>query len=488
MKKRILTVAAVIVTVMILLTALTSCLAFPGATAYDIAVRNGFSGTEAEWLASLKGADGADGEYAGRGESAYEIAVKNGFLGTEAEWLATLKGVSASGESVSSATSKAITSSVAVIASYKYTETTWGGKKTEKVGGGAGSGVIIKDTGSEIYIITNYHVVYGEKAETENKIAETIWVYFHGALYPSSWSSAISSTDKEDRLDAVDATYVGGSLSNDIAVLKLSGASYQKYKEFGATVAEISTSSLVIAGDTAIAIGNPEGGGISVTAGIVSVDSEYIAVKIKGNETTTLRVMRIDTAVNSGNSGGGLFDAEGRLIGIVNAKTSDEEIENISYAIPVDNAIAVASSIIANQGTAFNEKATKLTMGVTVETTASHAVKQEYKTYTVIAANNADGYEIVERTAYRTIIVNEITVAEVAGGSIAETIGIKIGDVLKTASVGGKDYQITRLFVLGDALYNVRAGQNLVLTVERNGETKVLTLNPITANMLNIVD
>ncbi len=486
MKKRFLTVAAVIVTVLVLLTALSSCLAFPGASAYDIAVKNGFSGTEAEWLASLKGADGADGEYAGKGESAYEIAVKNGFLGTETEWLATLKGVSASGQSVSSATSKAITSSVAVIASYRYTETSWSGKKTEKVGGGAGSGVIIKDNGSEIYIITNYHVVYGEKAETQNKIAETIWVYFHGALYPSPWDSAI--TGAVDKLDAVDATYVGGSLANDIAVLKLSGASYGKYKDFGATVAEISSSSLVIAGDTAIAIGNPEGDGISVTAGIVSVDSEYITVSIKTGVKTSLRVMRIDTAVNSGNSGGGLFDAEGSLIGIVNAKTSDEEIENISYAIPVDNALAVASSIIANQGTAFNETATKLLLGVTVETTASRSVKQEYKTYTVIAADNSDGYEIVERTEYRTFIVNDITVAEVAKGSVAESMGVKIGDVLKTASIGGKDYQITRLFVLGDALYNVRAEQNLILTVERNGETKVLTLNSITDVMLNTVD
>lgn len=395
--------------------------------------------------------------------------------------------MSASGESVSSATSKAITSGVAVISSYKYYEYSgWGStKKTEKIGGGAGSGVIIKDTGSEIYIVTNYHVVYGEKAETANKIAETIWVYFYGALYPSVWEYAISGDI--DKLDAVDATYVGGSLDNDIAVLRLSGASYLKYKEFGATVAEVSSSSAVVAGDTAIAIGNPEGNGLSVTAGIVSVDSEYISVRIKTGIDTSLRVMRIDTAVNSGNSGGGLFDAEGRLIGIVNAKTSDEEIENISYAIPVDNALSVASSIIANQGTAFNQKATKLTMGVTVETTSSRAEKQEYKTYQVIAADNADGYEIVERTAYRTVIVNVITVAEVNKDSFAEAIGVKVGDVLKTASIGGKDYPITRLFTLGDALYNARENQRFVLTVERNGETKYLSTT-VTADRLISVD
>lgn len=481
MKRKILTAAAMIVAALILLTSLTSCLAFPGASAYDVAVKNGFTGTETEWLASLKGADGANGEYAGRGESAYEIAVANGFSGTQAEWLASLKGASSSGESVSSATSKAITSGVAVIASYKYTE-----YRTAKTGGSAGSGVIVKDTGSEVYIVTNYHVVYGEKAVTPDKIAETIWVYFYGARYPSVWEYAI--TGAADKLDAVSATYVGGSIGNDIAVLKLSGASYKKYKEFGATVAEISSSSSVVAGDTAIAIGNPEGNGPSVTAGIVSVDSEYITVSIKTGVNTSLRVMRIDTAVNSGNSGGGLFDAEGRLIGIVNAKTSDEKIENISYAIPVDNAISVASSIIANQGTAFGGKATKLTVGVTVETTASRAETMEYGTYEVIAAANEDGYEIAERTTYRTVIVNEITVVEISSGSLAETLGIQVGDVLKTASIGGKDYPINRQFTLGDALYNVRAGQRLVLTVERNGETKSLVSDTITANMLYTVD
>src|SRR5690606_2573830 len=66
-----------------------------GLSAYQIAVNNGFSGTEAEWLASLQGANGADG-VAGQdgvdGLSAYQIAVNNGFSGTEVEWLASLQG------------------------------------------------------------------------------------------------------------------------------------------------------------------------------------------------------------------------------------------------------------------------------------------------------------------------------------------------------------------------------------------------------------
>ncbi len=78
-------------TVLVLLFAvalLLGAVSCKGESAYDIAVRNGFSGTEVEWLESLKGATGSDG----KGESAYDIAVRNGFSGTEPEWLDSLKG------------------------------------------------------------------------------------------------------------------------------------------------------------------------------------------------------------------------------------------------------------------------------------------------------------------------------------------------------------------------------------------------------------
>lgn len=482
MKNKTPKILAVIVTVAVLLMTLSACIAFPGTSAYDIAVKNGFTGTEAEWLESLKGADGADGQYSGQGASAYEIAVKNGFAGTETEWLASLEGTSSSGSSVASATSKAITSGVAIIVSYRYRYSSTSVRTT----GGAGSGVIVKDTGTEAYIVTNYHVVYAEDAINDTEIADTIWVYFYGTLYPSSYENAIKNPS--NKLDAVDAVYVGGSLDNDIAVLKLTGDSYAAYKDSGATVADITSSALTSAGDTAIAIGNPKGTGISATSGIVSVDSETITVEIKTNVATYLRVMRIDTAVNSGNSGGGLFDAEGRLIGIVNAKTSDTKIENISYAIPTDVAISVANSIIDNEGTAFDKTATKISVGITVEITDTKAVKKEYKTYQVIAANNADGYEIVEKTAYRTLIVNEITVKEVNASSLASSLGLRVGDVLKSVSVGGKEYPVERLFTVSDALFNARAGQNLVLKVDRNGETKTLTLAEITVGHLYSVN
>ena len=106
-------------------------------------------------------------------------------------------------------------------------------------------------------------------------------------------------------------------------------------------------SEMINVGESAIAIGNPEGNGFSTSLGIVSVDSEYIEMTgADGVTNVEFRVMRIDTAVNGGNSGGGLFNSKGELIGIVNAKIQSTTVENIAYAIPSNLAAAVADNII----------------------------------------------------------------------------------------------------------------------------------------------
>lgn len=79
-------------------------------------------------------------------------------------------------------------------------------------------------------------------------------------------------------------------------------------------------------GDSVIAIGNPNAGGIAVTQGILSMESEYITMTAADNVSTVqIRVMRVDAAINGGNSGGGLFNDSGELIGIVNAKVVSEK-------------------------------------------------------------------------------------------------------------------------------------------------------------------
>ena len=162
---------------------------------------------------------------------------------------------------------------------------------TSSSGSGAGSGVIYDPNG---YIVTNYHVA--------NETCRTITVI----LYDGS---------------AYEGTYIYGDELSDIAVVKINKTNCD-YATFG-------DSSKMTYGDAVVAIGNPLGYGLSVTTGVVSRPSETITI---GNAVMTL--LRTDAAVNSGNSGGGLFNLNGELIGVVNAKIAANTVDNVGYAIP----------------------------------------------------------------------------------------------------------------------------------------------------------
>lgn len=168
---------------------------------------------------------------------------------------------------------------------------------------GAGSGVIISEDG---YIITNNHVVEG---------AHTLTVHTKNG-------------------EEYEATLIGTDAQTDIAVIKI--------EQTGLPAATLGTSSDLLVGQRAIAIGNPLGQlGGTVTIGYISaLDRE---VSIDGVKMTLLQT---DAAINPGNSGGGLFDVNGRLIGVVNAKSTGSDIEGLGFAIPIDTAKEIATDIL----------------------------------------------------------------------------------------------------------------------------------------------
>jgi serine protease Do len=252
---------------------------------------------------------------------------------------------------------------------------------------------------------------------------------------------------------AIPASYVGGSANYDIAVLRIENSSLLKsaYSYGSITEAVFSDSDRIRVGQTAIAIGNPEAQGISVTTGIVSVDSEYITMSASnGSGAVAFRVIRIDTAVNSGNSGGGLFDGEGHLIGIVNAKISASDVENIGYAIPSNVARAIADNIIDYCFEKDCETVMRGLLGISVQVAA---LGTKYDPETGII--------------YR---YEKIRVAEVTAGGLGEKI-LKTGDIVKRIEIGGKSIQVTRQYHLIDAMLDVRVGDTVTLTVERDGES-----------------
>ena len=218
--------------------------------------------------------------------------------------------------------------------------------KKESIAWNAGAGVIYsldKEKG-DAYIVTNYHVCYSGGTLAEDGIGSRFTTYIYGAetistydleclkYYNQNCSEYKGLFEYDSKglpiidygYGAIDAEYIGGSEIYDIAVLKITGSDILKNSDCLAV--DVKDSDMVTAGSTAIAVGNPDAAGIAVTNGVISVESEYIQVQI--DDVVVLREFRIDTPVNPGNSGGGLFDGRGRLIGIVNAKTTNTSVEN----------------------------------------------------------------------------------------------------------------------------------------------------------------
>lgn len=297
-----------------------------------------------------------------------------------------------------------------------------------------GSGVIYRldKQNGDMIIITNYHVVYSADSNTDEGISDDISVYLYGAEFESK---------------KMTASYIGGSMYYDIAVLSVKNSDTVRTAPVQA--ARFADSDLIHAGQTAIAVGNAAGLGISVTRGIVSVDSEYITMK-GADETTniTFRVMRVDTAVNSGNSGGGLYNANGELIGIVNAKMSTDSIENIAYAIPSRVVQGVAENILTNCLDTEETSVQRVTLGVTLGT--------------------VDSSLEIDRETGLVGLSEKVAVSAISAGSLADGV-LQQGDVLRSATLGSRTVTITRRFQLIDLLLHAKDGDTLTLTFTRDG-------------------
>lgn len=328
------------------------------------------------------------------------------------------------------AAGKAVLSAVSVYAEFDF------GRSSGK---SAGAGIIyrIDKQKGDAYIITNYHVVYDTRSITENMISDNITLRLYGQ--EDSPSGNYPEYD-------IPAKFIGGSLTNDLAVLKVTAS--RVLAESNATAVSVADSDKVAILDTAIAIGNPSANGISATLGCINVDSEYVAISVTDNYTVTQRLFRIDTAVNSGNSGGGLFNDRGELIGIVNAKSASTSIENVGYAIPSNVVKFISDNVIYYCDGKENERAEKYMLGITL---GSKNLTTRY--------DNTDG---------RVHKVEDVYVKVVTAGSYADGV-FNEGDVIKRVTIDGVSYDITRMYQVIDCMYAVRPDSTLVITVLRDG-------------------
>ena len=267
---------------------------------------------------------------------------------------------------------------------------------------GAGSGVIISENG---YILTNAHVITNDSDKAADSIAVRLT---DGSVY--------------------DATVVGFDVESDIALIKIDAS--------GLTPAVLGSSDSVILGEEVIAVGNPLGTlGGTVTNGIISSTERVIT--INGDDMT---VLQTNAEISPGNSGGGLFNMNGELIGIVNAKAKADGVEGIGFAIPVDNAMSIVEQLME-----YGYVRGKVYLGVDFEDVDSSYSYFFYNiTPGVYVSAVTSGYnDDVLKSGDRVISVNDTAVSTYA----------EIKSIINSSSVG----------------------DTLVFQVERNG--KVMTVN-----------
>lgn len=273
-----------------------------------------------------------------------------------------------------------------------------------------GSGVIITDDG---YILTNNHVVSSSSSSS---------------YYQVSQATKITVTLYNDSTE-YEATIVGSDEQTDLAVLKI--------EKSGLTAAELGNSDTVQVGEFAMAIGNPLSMESTVTTGIISAKDRTIT-----SENVTYTVIQTDAAINSGNSGGALINAEGKVIGINTLKLSGSGIEGIGFAIPINDTISVYQQLITNG------KVARPYIGIS-------------------------GRDIDENTAKQNKLPRDgIYVVSVEEFSSAEKAGIQAGDLI--ISFDGEE--VKTMNKLNELKNKHNIGDEVKIKVLRNNDEKELTL------------
>ena len=274
----------------------------------------------------------------------------------------------------------------------------------------AGSGIIISEDG---YVLTNNHVISG---------ADKITVY-------------VNSGDGSEE-QSYEATLVGSSESNDIAVLKIDAT--------GLNAAAFGDSDQIEVGELAVAIGNPMGqvhG--SVTAGIISAVEQELTI-----DDVTINAIQTDAAINPGNSGGALFDSYGNVIGIVYAKSSSVSIEGIGYAIPVNNIKDLVAQMINDPDSVKDQtKGSQIMLGITIR-------------------------DITEDMSKQYSMPVGVYITEVSSMSAAERAGLQKGDII--TEFAGET--VTSADDLNAIKAKQTSGDTVSVKIDRNGKEMTLDL------------
>ena len=317
----------------------------------------------------------------------------------------TITAASSSGSSLTTEqVADMVSPSVVVITTEQVVYSQWSWYGQSQVESGAGSGVIISSDG---YILTCAHVVDGASSIT------------------------VTIDDKD-----YTATLVGEDTTSDVAVIKIDAT--------GLTPATVGDSNSLKVGQSVMAVGNPLGElGGTVTGGMISALNR--SVTIQGTSSTnTMSLIQMDASVSPGNSGGGLFNMNGELVGIVNAKSSSSDAEGLGFAIPINDAIKVAQELLEN----------------------GYVTGRPYLGITYLGVEDAQTAAQLGVNAYGVYVV------EVVKGGPAERAGLQSGD--RIVSIDGTE--IASKDDLGTLMQKHAAGDTLNITIARNGQMQTVSV------------
>ena len=267
----------------------------------------------------------------------------------------------------------------------------------------SGSGFIISKDG---YVVSNYHVIQGA-----NKL------------------TVLLASGKE-----YDAQVIGFDASNDIAVLKIEGTDFPCVK--------LGSSNALVVGDRVAAIGNPLGELTStMTVGYISAKDRNV-----NTDGTSMNMLQTDAAINSGNSGGPVFNMYGEVVGITTAKysgtsNSGATIEGIGFAIPIDDVADMFQSIIDNG------YVSSAYLGVVVED---------------VSADDARKYGLPMGAL----------ITEISPGYAAERAGLEAYDII--VELGGQ--KVTSVNDLTKALRRLNPKETTQIKVSRSGKELILQI------------
>lgn len=341
----------------------------------------------------------------------------------------------------------------------------------------AGSGVIVdidREAG-DAYIVTNAHVVY--ESSSNEGYCNDLYVYLYGNDVPYKDFNTDYGLENYSGVDKSNVKIIGVSLTYDLAVLKITDS--EVIRESRAVAAHFAQEDVVYAGERVYAVGSPDGMGVSITEGIISRDSEEIALELSLD--TAYRVMRIDAAVNGGNSGGGLFDMQGRLIGIVNAKDERKGIDNIGFALPSSYARRIVQSMIDNyEDTGAAAKYVRSAkLGIYPSVSGTYA-SYDGETGRTSISEIISAYQISANSASSGIVFADDVIKQFSIGTSDLSRSIYSYSQESSFTVPAESYtvaehyftlEVTREYQLYDALFSVRPGDTVELVVERGGNT-----------------